>query len=252
MNDYRAAGQELQGQVLAAARKGQERVTKSVKNMTTAAQQIRPQLANLSRPPFNISALPSPAQLREKAPEFVAKLPAKLPPGLQTRLQTRMPNPEQLRTSAQEFADHARSVQRLVADQVRSVATPLAHQAAARLAQVGGPTTATKAGSEAGTTTKVRQVTVSKASKPADTPAKPAAKPSTTSAASAKPSTASAKPSTTSAKPSTTSAKPSTTSAKPSTTAKSAKSGSTAADESSKPKTRPSSTAKPKADPADK
>jgi hypothetical protein len=165
MNENRAGSQELPGQVIAAARKGQERVTKSVKHMTAAAQQFRPQLANLS--------VPTPAQLREKAPEFVANLPAKLPPRLQqhlpNRLPNRLPSPEQLRASAQEFAGHARSVQRLVADQVRNVATPLAHQAAARLAQVG-TANGVKAEPETGTTTKVRQVTVTKSSQPADKP----------------------------------------------------------------------------------
>ena len=214
MNDYRAAGQELPGQVLAAARKGQERVSRSVK---TAAQQIRPQLANLSRPTFSVSALPSPAQLREKAPEFVAKLPGRLParlqPMLPNRLPNRVPSPEQLRTSAQEFAGHARSVQRLVADQVRSVATPLAHQAAARLSQVGGSapgTSSAKTASKTGTTTRVSQVTVSKASGPTDKPAD-----------------------------------------KPSTTGKSSRSGSTAATgEPAKPKTGPAKTGPAKTDPA--
>jgi len=63
MNDYRAAGQELQNQVAAAARKGQERVHSTVKTMRAAADQIRPQLANLPMP-----NLPTPAQLRERAP----------------------------------------------------------------------------------------------------------------------------------------------------------------------------------------
>jgi hypothetical protein len=159
MNYNRAAGQELPGQVLAAARKGQERVAKSVRTATAAAQQIRPQLANLPRPTFSLSALPNPAQLREKAPEFVARFPARLP----ERIQTRLPSPEQLKTSAQELAVHARSVQRLVADQVRNVATPLAKQAAARLSQVGVPQAPAAPQPSAGTTTKVHQVTVTSA-----------------------------------------------------------------------------------------
>ncbi len=172
MNYNRAAGQELPGQVLAAARKGQERVVKSVRTATAAAQQIRPQLANLPRPTFSLSALPSPAQLRERAPEFVARFPARLP----EQIQTRLPSAEQLRTSAQEFAGHARSVQRLVADQVRNVAAPLAKQAAARLSQVGAPQA--PATPSTGTTTKVHQVTVTTSGKPADTagPADTAAK----------------------------------------------------------------------------
>src|SRR5262249_44740912 len=65
--------------------------------------------------------LPTPAQLREKAPALAAKLPGR----------------DQLMSGAQELVGHARSVQRLVVEQVRTVAVPLAHQAAARLAKVG-------------------------------------------------------------------------------------------------------------------
>jgi hypothetical protein len=190
MNDYRAAGQELQSQVLAAARKGQERMNSTVKTVRAAADQIRPQLANLPKP-----NLPSPAQLRERAPQFVAQLP--------TQLQTRLPKPEQLRAGAEELVGHARSVRRVVVSQVASVAAPLAQQAANRLAQIGEPiskastaartstagktgtasksapsskrTTASKPRTSAkpstaastGTTTKVSKVTVSSDSKPA-------------------------------------------------------------------------------------
>lgn len=206
MNDYRAAGQELQSQVLAAARKGQERVHSTVKTVRAAADQIRPQLANLPKPNLQMPNLPrptllTPAQLRERAPEFVAKLPA--------QLQTRLPKPEQLRASAEELAGHARSVRRVVVGQVASVAAPLAQQAqqaAGRLAaQIGEqangktstaskpstasktstaskPSTASKSAASSrrtarkprttgtantGTTTKVSKVTVSSDSKPA-------------------------------------------------------------------------------------
>jgi hypothetical protein len=207
MNDYRAAGQELQSQVLAAARKGQERVHSTVKTVRAAADQIRPQLANLPKPNLQMPNLPrptllTPAQLRERAPEFVAKLPA--------QLQTRLPKPEQLRASAEELAGHARSVRRVVVSQVASVAVPLAQQAqqaASRLAaQIGEqangktsaaskpstasktstaskPSTASKSAASSkrtttrkprtsgtantGTTTKVSKVTVSSDSKPA-------------------------------------------------------------------------------------
>jgi hypothetical protein len=152
MNDYRAAAQDLQGQVLAAARKGQQRVATTVKNVTAAAQQIKPQLANLPKPTLNVSALPGQAQLREKAPALVAKLPTRLPANLPTKL----PTADQIRVGATELAEHARSVQRMVVGQVRSVATPIAHQAAARLAQVGVPVASTE------TTTRVSQVTVAK------------------------------------------------------------------------------------------
>ncbi len=160
MNDYRAAGQELQGQVLAAARKGQQRMASTVKNVTAAAQHIRPQLANLPKPTLNLSALPGQAQLREKAPALVAKLPG--------RLQTKLPSPDQLRAGAQELAGHARTVQRRVVDQVRTVATPLAHQAASRLSQLGTPDAKPAPSVNTKTTTRVSEVTVAKDDK-ADT-----------------------------------------------------------------------------------
>src|SRR6185437_5547558 len=176
MNDYRAAGQELQSQVLAAARKGQERVNSTVKTVRAAADQIRPQLANLPKP-----NLPSRAQLRERAPQLVTKLPAQL----QTQLQTRLPKPEQLRASAEELAGHARSVRRVVIGQVASVAAPLAQQAATRLEQISEPpakvstakTSTSKSSTTAkstpaassGTTTKVSKVTVTSDSKPEGT-----------------------------------------------------------------------------------
>jgi hypothetical protein len=158
MNDYRAAGQELQGQVMAAARKGQQRVTSTVKNVTSAAQQIRPQLAGLPKPSLSLTSLPGQAQLREKAPELASKLQSRLPDTLQSRL----PSPDQVKAGAQQLAGHARSVQRTVVGQFRSAAMPLAHQAATRLAQVGVPTGAGKAAADGKTTTKVTGVTVAK------------------------------------------------------------------------------------------
>jgi len=153
MNDYRAAGQELQSQVLAAARKGQQRVASTVKNVTAAAQHIKPQLASLPKPTLNISALPGQAQLREKAPALVARLPG--------NLQTKLPTPDQLKAGAQGLADQARHIQRRVLEQVRTVATPLAHQAAERLSQFAESAPAPAPGAKTETTTKVSEVTVS-------------------------------------------------------------------------------------------
>ena len=150
MNDTRTVGQEIQDQVLAAARKGQQRVQSTMKTMTATAAMIRPQLptlprpklSGLPRPTLNVPGLPTPAQIRERTPALTAMLPS----------------PEQLRASAQEFAGQILAARRKVFDQVRSVTTPLAHQAAAALAQVGAPTA--KAAEE-------------KASAPADTTAAP-------------------------------------------------------------------------------
>jgi hypothetical protein len=182
MNDYRAAAEELHGQFLAVARKGQRRVATTVKNVTAAAQQIRPQLANLPKPTLNLSALPGQTQIRDRASSLVAELPTRLP----TRLQTKLPSADQLKAGAHELAGHARSVQRLfagqvrsvttpLADQVRGVATPLAHQAAERLAQVGVPAQKTE------TTTKVSHVSVTRGEKAA--PAKAHAATSATASA---------------------------------------------------------------------
>ncbi len=152
MNDRRAAGQELQSQVLAAARKGQRRMQSTVKNVTSAAQHIRPQLANLPKPTLNLSSVPGQAHLRERAPELATKLHSRLPGTLQSRL----PSPDQVKSSAQQFAVHARTLQRNVVGQVRSAAAPLAQQASARFGQVGSPV------GKSETTTRVSHVSVTK------------------------------------------------------------------------------------------
>src|SRR5216684_4400769 len=151
MIDTRAKGQELQEQVLAAARKGQKRVTNTVKNVTATAQMIRPQLPSM--PAINIVKLPSAeqfaqlrdrqlSQLRERAPGLIARLPSA----------------DDVRAGAHEFAGQMRSVQRQVAGaqrqfagqvagaqrqfagQLRTAATPFAHQTAAALAQATAAT----------------------------------------------------------------------------------------------------------------
>src|SRR5262245_19280129 len=135
MIDTRAKAQELQEQVLAAARKGQRRVTNTVKNVTATAQMIRPQLPSM--PAIKTIKLPNAeqltelrdrqlSQLREKAPGLIAKLPnaeqvtefrhkqlsqlREKAPGLIARL----PNAEDLRTGAHEVAGQMRSVRRQV------------------------------------------------------------------------------------------------------------------------------------------
>jgi hypothetical protein len=141
MIDTRIVGQELQDQVLAAARKGQQRVHSTAKQVSATAAMIRPQLPSVPRPTLNMPGLPTPAQIREKAPVLTAMLPTT----------------DQLKAGAHELAEQFITVQRKaeqfmtaqrkvvdqfieqVADQVRGVATPLAHQAAAVFAQVGLP-----------------------------------------------------------------------------------------------------------------
>jgi hypothetical protein len=155
MTDTRSVGQELQEQVLAAARNGRRRVTTTVRNARATAQMIRPQLPAM--PPITIK-LPRADQLaqlteaqfnqlREKAPALIARLPSRerlaelteqqlsqlreKAPGLLARL----PDADQLRAGATDFAEQVQFVQRQVADRVRTVASPLAHQAAAAFAQ---------------------------------------------------------------------------------------------------------------------
>jgi len=123
MNETRTVGQELQDHVLAVARKGQQRISNRVKNVTATAQLIRPQLPslpkptlnvpNLPKPTLNVPSMPTPAQIREKAPQLTAMLPSA----------------EQFRASAHELAGQILSAQRKMVDQVRSFTTPLMHQA---------------------------------------------------------------------------------------------------------------------------
>jgi hypothetical protein len=151
--DSRTIGHELQDQVLAAARKGRQRVTSTVRTVTATAQLIRPQLPSLPRPPHGLptpaelrdslfARLPTPDQIREKAKlpasdqirERVAKLPT--PDQIRERapgLVAMLPTPDQIRSGAHEFAGQVRFVQRLVTDQVRAVAEPLMQQASSVL-----------------------------------------------------------------------------------------------------------------------
>ena len=162
MNDHRAAGQELQSQVMAAARKGQQQAQQTVRQLTSAVQQLRPQLAKLPKPTMSVSGQ---GQIMQRAPELASKLHARLP----VQLQSRVPTPDQLKSSAQQFADQARSVQRSVVTQVRSAASPLAQQAASRLSQLASPADeATTGNGQHATTTKVSHVTVTKSAKAGD------------------------------------------------------------------------------------
>ncbi len=191
MIDTRAVGQELQEQVLAVARKGQRRVNATMKNVTATAQMIRPQLPAL--PTIDLSnvkntvKLPSPdelarrterqlSQLRKSAPALVARIPnaehlakltekqldqlRKTAPGLIAKL----PDREHIKAGAAELADQMRTVQRQVTDQVRTVTTPLAEQAAAAFAQATGATVKTRKATHAGTQAHVTAPATSQAS----------------------------------------------------------------------------------------
>jgi len=129
MIDTRAAGQELQDQLLAAARKGHRRVTNTVKNVTATAQMIQPQLPSM--PTIKLPYAEQLTQLREKQLTQLALLREKAP-GLIARL----PSGDDLMAGAHDVAGQVRSVRRQVVSQLRTVATPLAHQAAAAFGQV--------------------------------------------------------------------------------------------------------------------
>jgi hypothetical protein len=154
MKDTRAVRQEVQDQIVAAARKGQQRVASTVKTVTATAQMIRPQLPSLPKP--NLSNLPKPdlsklpkpdlsklprptfdtlprptlngtahrvaSQLRERTPVIVAKLPSR----------------DLIRSGAAEFAGLLRSDLRQAADRVREAAEPFARQAGEALVQAAG------------------------------------------------------------------------------------------------------------------
>src|SRR5215470_4110519 len=137
MIDTRALGQELQEQVLAAARKGRRRVTTTVRNVTATAQMIRPQLPAI--PPITIK-LPSADQLAQLTEAQFSQLREKAP-GLIARL----PDADDIRASAADFAEQVQTVQRQVTDRVRTVASPLAHQAATALAQATAQVTGSAA-----------------------------------------------------------------------------------------------------------
>ena len=168
MIDTRALGQELQEQVLAAARKGRRRVTTTVRNVAATAQMIRPQLPAI--PPITIK-LPSAdqlaqlteaqfSQLREKAPAIIARLrnPERLAQLTERQLSqlsqlrekapgliARLPDADDIRASAADFAEQVQTVQHQVTDRVRTVASPLAHQAATALAQATAQVTGSAA-----------------------------------------------------------------------------------------------------------
>jgi hypothetical protein len=155
MIDTRAVGQELQEQVLAAARKGRRRVTTTARNVTATAQMIRPQLPAMPTIKFKLPSADQLAklseaqfsQLRERVPALIGRLRnserltqlterqlgqlREKAPGLLAKL----PDADQIKASATDLAEQMQSVQRQVADRVRTVASPLAQQAAAAFAQ---------------------------------------------------------------------------------------------------------------------
>jgi hypothetical protein len=78
MNDIRNVGQEVQAEVLKAARKGQEAVVGAIKTWTGTVRSMTPPLKDISLPfadrlPF-ANRLPKPEELAGNAYEFAQKL----------------------------------------------------------------------------------------------------------------------------------------------------------------------------------
>jgi hypothetical protein len=155
MIDTRAIGQELQDQLQAAARKGQQRVTTTARTVVATARMIRPQLPNLPRPtPATLrSAFPTPEQIRSAIPT-----PEQIRSAIPTPEQIRsaLPTPEQIRSAiaasgqlierapafaaklagadrltagTHELVGQMRAIQNRVLDQVRDLTAPLAKRA---------------------------------------------------------------------------------------------------------------------------
>jgi hypothetical protein len=96
MNDIRNVGQEVQAEVLKAARRGQEAVAGAIKTATTTVRSMTPPLKDLSLP-------------------FADRLP----------FANRLPKPEELAGNALEFAQKLLASQRKFAEGVLHAAAPL-------------------------------------------------------------------------------------------------------------------------------
>ena len=148
MVDTRAVRQELQEQLISAARKGQEQAKKAraqarsaeaqvrksqdavsgvVKTLADTAEGLRPQLSTVR---LKLTTLPGASRLTGGV---------KLPGGV------KVPSAASLLAGAQETAEHMLAAQRKLADQIAHAAAPLLAQGAARAAQAaqailpGGP-----------------------------------------------------------------------------------------------------------------
>ncbi|MGH3405552.1 MAG: hypothetical protein ACRDRJ_24130, partial [Streptosporangiaceae bacterium] len=144
MIDTRAVGQELQEQLVGAARrgqaaarqaqeqarkaqaqvrKGQEAVTELVRTLSPHAEALRSQLPTIKLPSPDLSKLPTP---KLPAPDL-SRLPT---PKLPT---PKLPSRSELRSGAGEFAGQVLATQRKISEQVTQTAGPLLAQGAARV-----------------------------------------------------------------------------------------------------------------------
>jgi hypothetical protein len=103
MTDTRTMGQELQGQILDAVRKGQETVVDAVKAWADTVQAITPSLPAVPAVPFT----------------------------------DRLPKPGELVASAYDFAEQLLASQRKFAEDVLEATTPVLSAAGASAAKTG-------------------------------------------------------------------------------------------------------------------
>jgi hypothetical protein len=145
MIDTRAIGQELQDQLQAAARKGQQRVTTTARTVVATARMIRPQLPNLPRPtPATLrSAIPTPEQIRSALPtpeqiRSAMPTPEQIRSALAAPVQlfehapafaAKLPGADRITSGTHELVVQMRVVQHRVLEQVREVTAPLAKRA---------------------------------------------------------------------------------------------------------------------------
>jgi hypothetical protein len=109
MNDIRNVGQEVQAEVLKAARKGQEAVVGAIKSWTGTVRSMTPPLKDMSLP-------------------FADRLP----------FANRLPKPEELAGNAYDFAQKLLASQRKFAEGVLHAAAPLLSRGDKTEAKTGG------------------------------------------------------------------------------------------------------------------
>lgn len=100
--------QDIQKELLAAVRKGQEQLRKSQDKMREGQEQVR--------------------KSREAVSGVVSELTKNVLPGLPALGELRVPTPAELRTHAQELVSQAMTVQHTLTDTARQTATPYAER----------------------------------------------------------------------------------------------------------------------------
>ena len=125
MIDTRAVGQELQAQLVGAARKGREQARKAQEQVRKGQEQARKGQEAVTE---IVKSLTSTAEaLRPQLPTVKLKLPSLQPP--------KLPDSAKLKASAEEVAEQLMAAQRKLTEQVSQAAGPLLAQGVARFGQ---------------------------------------------------------------------------------------------------------------------